>query len=245
VTPGDVGILVGVLLGCSALAGLAINRARWGENQDRFLGWCTLVIYLMILWVYAVAPSPEVGAVACRVPNLVTFPNMIGIEPGPRGLISDPSFQELVLNIALFVPLGTLLGLSFRRGIWTTTLIGFLISLAGEVVQLTGSVGLYPCAYRPESGHAGTSGRRILAIGIDVGTVLIGAIASIVFYRLVLTTGLERPFDVVNTAPDAVLGFAFAVIAQAAVLVSTGMTIGEQIVDLRRRRRDHDESGSV
>jgi len=272
-TPGLLGIIVGVVLGSAALAGLGIARARGRRPPDWLLGWSALVIYLVILWVYALAPAPEIGAVACRAPNLITFPNLLGVDRGPHGLMSDPSFQELVLNVALFVPLGTLLGLFFRRGIPSTILIGFLVSLTGELVQLTGSLGLYPCAYRqfstedvllntvgtglgalvvwlarhrpwgpawidPESGRAGTSGRRVLAIAIDLGTVLVGAVASIVFYRLVLTTGLDRPFDVVNTASDAVLGFAVAVIAQAAVLVSTGMTIGEQIVDLRRRRRD-------
>ena len=58
----------------------------------------------------------------------------------------------MLLNVALFVPLGMLvrhLALRGRTiGILVGTLAGLLVSLLVELTQLTGDWFLYPCAYR-------------------------------------------------------------------------------------------------
>ena len=266
-TPGIVGIALGAIALLVVLVIIARSRSRLGQ---RAIGYAALACYVTVLWVYALAPAPAV--VSCREPNWFGFPNVVGVASGPRGLIADPAFQELVLNTALFVPLGVVLGVMLRWRFGVSVLVGLGLSLAVEATQLTGSWGLYPCAYRqfstedvllntlgtaagagiawlaqhrpwaaayidPDSGRARSSGRRVLAIALDLLVVALAAVASIVFYRLVLTTGLERPFDLVNAGSDAILGLAIAVLGEAVVLVCTGMTVGEQIVDLRRRRR--------
>ena len=254
----------------AAVVGLLI-RGRF--TPRRAAAWSIVVGYLLILWAYALSPAPPVAAVLCRAPNLTSLPNVFGVDLGPRGLIADPSFQELVLNTALFLPLGALIAVNFPRSVLAVSGIGFGLSVAGELTQLSGSWGLYPCAYRqfsledillntigatlgalvvwiarkrpwgpayidPTSGRAGTRGRRVLAIGLDLLVVAVGAVATVVFYRLVLTNGLNRPFDLANSGGDALLGVGVTVLLEAVVLIATGMTVGEQMVDLRRRRRD-------
>lgn len=67
---------------------------------------------------------------------------------GWRAVLGNPDFQETVLNVMLFVPLGIFLRHLLRRGVWVTVTLGFAVSLAIELTQLTGNWGLYPCAYR-------------------------------------------------------------------------------------------------
>ena len=54
----------------------------------------------------------------------------------------------MILNVALFVPLGMFARYMLRRGFLATVAIGFGASLLIELTQLTGNWGLYPCAYR-------------------------------------------------------------------------------------------------
>jgi hypothetical protein len=271
-TPGTAGTLGGIAVGALGVAALVVLVVRGRFTPRRAAAWAIVVGYLTLLWIYALSPAPPVAAILCRDPNLTSLPNLFGIDPGPRGLIADPSFQELVLNTALFLPFGALIAVNFPRGVASVAAIGLGVSVAGELTQLTGSWGLYPCAYRqfsledillntagatmgalvvwiarkrpwgpayidPESGRAGTRGRRILAIGLDLIVVLVGAVATVVFFRLVLTTGLNRPFELANGGGDALLGVGVAVALEAIVLMITGMTVGEQMVDLRRRGR--------
>ncbi len=57
-------------------------------------------------------------------------------------------FQQVVLNVALFVPLGMFVRHIFGRGIAATIAIGFGVSMLIELTQLTGNWFIYPCAYR-------------------------------------------------------------------------------------------------
>ena len=56
--------------------------------------------------------------------------------------------MQLLLNIVLFMPLGFLLMRFLRRNIGHTVIVGFLLSLAIELTQLSGFWGIYPCSYR-------------------------------------------------------------------------------------------------
>lgn len=67
---------------------------------------------------------------------------------GLGGLLRNPALSQMLLNVALFVPLGMLVRYMFRRGILATTAIGFAVSLFIEVTQLTGTWFLLPCPYR-------------------------------------------------------------------------------------------------
>lgn len=57
------------------------------------------------------------------------------------------SWQNLLINILLFVPMGFLLPLGIRklRAGWKTCLTGFCISLAIELVQLFACIGVFEC----------------------------------------------------------------------------------------------------
>jgi hypothetical protein len=66
----------------------------------------------------------------------------------PVTLLREAAFQQLALNVLLFLPLGFFLRLVVHRGLVVTTLLGLALSLAIETTQLTGVWGLYHCAYR-------------------------------------------------------------------------------------------------
>lgn len=58
------------------------------------------------------------------------------------------TFQQVAMNVLLFVPLGLIARLLWKRGLVGTLLIGFTVSLAIEITQLTANFGTAPFAYR-------------------------------------------------------------------------------------------------
>ncbi|RJQ84346.1 VanZ family protein [Amycolatopsis panacis] len=62
--------------------------------------------------------------------------------------ITTQTFQQAVLNVLLFVPLGLFARLLWRRGVAGALLIGGAVSLAIEITQLTANFGTAPFAYR-------------------------------------------------------------------------------------------------
>ncbi|MEL7207571.1 MAG: VanZ family protein, partial [Actinomycetota bacterium] len=102
------------------------------------------------------------------------------------GAVSGPVLQ-VVMNVALFVPLGFLLGWRTRRGLGAAALIGLALSLLIELTQGTGNWGLYECPYRLAEFDdlvANTSGA---ALGWIVGRATVGRL----------------PYPEPATAPDA------------------------------------------
>ncbi len=67
---------------------------------------------------------------------------------GWGAILGNTDFQDLVLNVFLFVPLGFFARHLMRKGFGATVAIGLGVSLLIEMTQLTGNWGLYPCAYR-------------------------------------------------------------------------------------------------
>lgn len=90
-------------------------------------------------------------------------------QGGWAGLLGNAKFQGTVLNIFLFVPLGLFVRHMFDRGVRATVAIGFGVSMAIELTQLTGNWGLYPCSYRFF---------ETLDIATNVAGVAIGAICA-------------------------------------------------------------------
>ena len=68
-------------------------------------------------------------------------------EPLSRWFTTQ-TFQQVCLNILLFVPLGVFARLLWRRGLTGTVLIGFAASLLIEVTQVTANFGTAPYVYR-------------------------------------------------------------------------------------------------
>lgn len=58
------------------------------------------------------------------------------------------AFTQVVLNVLLFVPLGVLARVLWRRNLGQVVVIGFACSLLIEVTQLTGNFGTAPFVYR-------------------------------------------------------------------------------------------------
>ena len=120
------------------------------------------------------------------------------------------ALEQLVLNVALFVPWGVLVRALWRRGWIVATGSGLLLSLGVELTQLTGVWGVFPCAYRFfDTGDLVTN---------TVGALL-GSLIAIPFFRGApkLPDGAGR-----ITASRRLIGMACdALIATGAVTVIT------------------------
>lgn len=126
-------------------------RHRGGLTFWRTVGWAALVVYLLAIWAYTLLPFPDTDEIDCRGPILNPLASVEDVlRDAANGFspLHSPAVQQLVLNVALFVPLGFLVRALFRRGVVVALLAGFGLSLLVELTQLTGVWGLYPCAYR-------------------------------------------------------------------------------------------------
>ena len=103
--------------------------------------------------------------------------------------LRDPAVTPVLLNIALFIPLGMFLRHLFRRGMLTTTIIGLGVSLLIELTQLTGIWFLYPCAYRLfEVDDLITN-----TLGTVLGALAAPALRAVPGQRITAAPGVPRP----------------------------------------------------
>jgi hypothetical protein len=272
-TPGKAALVLGAvvaLLVAVFLVTLARRRVR-GFTAFKALDWLMVDAYVLTLWVYAVVPAPLPDTFECRSADFGTLHNLLGMSVQPAGLLANASFQEVVLNTALFIPLGGMVRILFHRGIGVAVGAGLGLSLFSELTQLTGTWGAYSCAYRQFSledvllntigalvgsiigalvlwrpwgsvyavdvDGASPVSRRVAAVVIDVVALVGICIAAIVFYRLVLTTGIGLDRTYVNAASDTIVGVVVALIVQLVLLVMRGSTLGELALGVRRRLR--------
>jgi glycopeptide antibiotics resistance protein len=111
-----------------------------------------VLLYILGLLAYVLLPLPTVTPGFCRTAQnpqwtpLASFDGVRWQDWWP--LLETGAVGQFGLNILLFVPLGMFVRHLFSRGLVTTTLIGFGVSLTVELTQLTGIWFLYPCAYR-------------------------------------------------------------------------------------------------
>ncbi|WP_161958560.1 ElyC/SanA/YdcF family protein [Ornithinimicrobium cavernae] len=135
------------------------------------------LVYLMALWTYTIVPLPRVEDLVCDGTlraQLLPLHFLSDIAPGrgPAGLLADPAVRQVVLNVALFVPLGMLTRHLFRWHPLTCLASGLVVSLLIELTQLTGIWWIYPCAFRlfdTDDLLANTLGA---AIGVGLAPVL-------------------------------------------------------------------------
>jgi len=152
--PALVAILVAFPVGVALFTPfVALEYRREGRlTARRVLLWAAVVLYGIALWTYTLLPLPAAGSYECLPPQLdpLRFLSDIATYPykSPGALLRNPAVAQVVLNVALFVPLGVFLRLVWRRGLVASVLAGFLVSLTIEVTQLTGLWGIYSCAYR-------------------------------------------------------------------------------------------------
>lgn len=151
---GGLGVFVLILLPV-----IWLQRRRFGHVRvPRLVGVAVLCVYAMTLAGLTIAPAYDV-AQTCRsrsggVARLDPFHSaaeVLGMQRGGAGLLelatSFPVLQ-ILMNMALFVPLGMILRGVFRLETTTAVAMSMLLSALIEVTQYTGAFGLYPCGVR-------------------------------------------------------------------------------------------------
>lgn len=117
----------------------------------RWAGWSAALVYFWAIWTYTLFPLPEGEVKYCVPPNFNPgdlFTEIAKAFSAGGNPLVQPATLQLLLNVALFVPLGVFMRVLIGRGVVTATIVGFLLSLLVEVTQLTGVYGIYNCAYR-------------------------------------------------------------------------------------------------
>lgn len=164
---------------------LALIYHRRGRLTVTSLMWSYLaVLYALGLGCFTLYPMPQ-GSSGLGI----TY----GVAPqlNPLACIGDiqkdgmRAIFQLVANVALFVPLGYMLG----RGLqwkWPKVLLsGFAVSLLIETAQLTGFFGLYPYAYRT----------------FDVDDLLSNTLGALVGLGCARVVGVIRPKSAYEVPP--------------------------------------------
>jgi hypothetical protein len=115
-------------------------------------------LYGLALFFYVFAPFPPVRSDFCAVigvrrPQLLPFHFLHDMGrsatgEGPMAVLHNPALTQVLLNVALFIPLGMFVRYMFRRDVPVTAAIGLGVSLLIETTQLTGDWFIYPCPYR-------------------------------------------------------------------------------------------------
>lgn len=156
-------VLLGVLaLGIGGAVGaalfvpfVAVSYRRNGSLPlSRLLLWAAALVYVWAIWSYTLLPLPDPSRLMCAGVNLDPLAfigdlrGTLSHSAGPVAFLRDPVTMQLLLNVALFVPLGFFVRMLGGRGIVVAALAGLATSGLIEMTQLTGVWGLYPCAYR-------------------------------------------------------------------------------------------------
>ncbi|WP_327745776.1 VanZ family protein [Streptomyces europaeiscabiei] len=115
-------------------------------------------LYGLALFFYVFAPFPPVrpdfcAAIGVRRPQLIPFQFLHDMGKsvsgsGPMAMLNNPALTQVLLNVALFIPLGMFVRYMFGRSVPVTAAIGLGVSLLIETTQLTGDWFIYPCPYR-------------------------------------------------------------------------------------------------
>jgi glycopeptide antibiotics resistance protein len=116
------------------------------------------LVYGLALVAYTLAPVPQIDEAWCARHTGFTHPQLNPLRflsdiaedrvaPGVRGVLANPAVQQVVFNVALFVPLGAYLR-HRRLSVPGVVAAGFGVSLLIECTQLTGNWFLFPCPYR-------------------------------------------------------------------------------------------------
>lgn len=157
-------VVVGIAGGLGVFAlillpAMWLQRRRFGRvRPSRLVAVAALCVYTMSLAGLTIAPAYDV-AVTCRsrsggavrLDPFHTLAEVRAMQHGGAGLLelatSFPVLQ-ILLNMALFLPLGLILRGVFRQDVTISLALAVLLSALIEVTQYTGAFGLYPCGVR-------------------------------------------------------------------------------------------------
>lgn len=150
---GIVAVVVGMVAAVALFVPfVAISyRRRGGLSAGRVLLWLAALVYFWAIWTYTLLPLPSSASYRCMGVSL----DPLGFIPEVRDALAaggnplrNRAVQQLVLNVALFTPLGFFVRVLGGRGLPTALAAGLGVSALVEFTQLTGVWGLYPCPYR-------------------------------------------------------------------------------------------------
>lgn len=115
-----------LLVTCLALVGCFSGCIK---DKKRYILWILLIEYLFVVICSTVICRKEIPAVRLELVPFWTY-----------GAISEPSLQvspwDIVLNIALFIPIGVFIKLLYSAmPLWATLMIGLIFSCCIEVSQ--------------------------------------------------------------------------------------------------------------
>jgi glycopeptide antibiotics resistance protein len=134
---------------------LVMQRARFGRIVfGRVATTAAVLCYtcLALAVVFLPLPGPRTPQLTQTIQLVpfqwITDARMDATGPGLLHALSTTAFEQMALNVVLFVPLGIFARLLWRRGLVGTTLLGFACSLFVEVTQLTANWGTAPFQYR-------------------------------------------------------------------------------------------------
>ncbi|MGO1849452.1 VanZ family protein [Microbacterium sp.] len=154
VYPAVVAIMLGVGLAVVLfIPFVAVQYRRTGRlSLVQMMVWGSFLIYGLALWTYTLLPLPNSATIRCVGAQTTPFQfvdDILSYPIGSLGAIArNPAVMQVLLNIALFVPLGFFLRMVWRRGVVVTTIAGLAISFLIECTQYTGVWGIYSCGYR-------------------------------------------------------------------------------------------------
>ncbi|MTD59164.1 VanZ family protein [Amycolatopsis pithecellobii] len=131
------------------------QRARFGRIVPwRLARTAAVLCYacLALAVVFLPLPGPRMRPLAQTI-QLVPFQWITDARSDAAGsglvhVLTTTAFEQMALNVVLFVPLGILARLLWRRGFAGTMLLGFGCSLLIEMTQLTANWGTAPIQYR-------------------------------------------------------------------------------------------------
>jgi glycopeptide antibiotics resistance protein len=134
---------------------LIMQRARFGRVvAGRVATTAAVLCYvcLALAVVFLPLPTPQTRPLAQTI-QLVPFQwisevRADAVGPGLVHALTTTAFEQMALNVVLFVPLGIFARLLWRRGFVGTALLGFACSLLIEITQLTANWGTAPFQYR-------------------------------------------------------------------------------------------------
>lgn len=121
----------------------------------------SFILYLLCTYFLVILPLPSLEEAAagtgpiwqlhplqfCR--DILAIDGFSPRDLGTYGiLLHNVDFWHTILNMVILVPLGVYLRYYFKRGWFTTVLIGFALSLFFEFTQLSALYGIYPRPYR-------------------------------------------------------------------------------------------------
>ncbi|WP_026360566.1 VanZ family protein [Amycolatopsis nigrescens] len=138
---------------------LIVQQARLGRVDPRRLaGTAAVILYgcLALAVVLLPLPGPNSRQLEQTIQlNPFQWVTDIGTElhkhelsPTIEHALTSQTFQQLAMNVLLFVPIGLFARTMWRRGIVGAGLIGFAVSLAVEITQVTANFGTAPFVYR-------------------------------------------------------------------------------------------------